>query len=126
MFDNARYNRLKGETMRGIVIDRKVKTVELLDKEWSLEEIQEILGGYLEQVTPPMVDLNMFVNEDGISLALQQWKMPFMKRGQAGLVPYLGNAVILGAADDEGELTGLEKEQAESLLAFLRAEIIWD
>jgi hypothetical protein len=114
------------ETMRGIVIDCKVKTVEVLAKDWTLEEMQEIVGGYLEAAAPPMVGMTMFVNEDGISLALPRWEMPFMLKGKAGMIPHLGNGIILGAADDEGDLTGLEKEQAESLLAFLRAEIVWE
>jgi hypothetical protein len=113
------------ETMIGILIDSKNKTVQLMDKEWSLEEMQELIGGYLEAVAPPMADLNMFVNEDGIRLDLPKWKTPFMLHGKAGMIPYCGNAIILGAEDDEGELSGLEKEQADSMVAFLKAEIIW-
>jgi hypothetical protein len=113
-------------TMRGIVIDSKVKTVAVLEKKWTLVEMQEIIGGYLEAAAPAMAGMTMFVNEDGIRLALPRWEMPFILNGKAGLVPYRGNAIILGTADDEGDLTGLEKEPGESLQAFLRAEIVWE
>ncbi len=111
--------------MLGILIDSKARTVQLLDKNWTLEYLQELIGGYIEAVAPPMADVNMFVNEDGISLSLPRWQMPFMLRGKAGMIPYLGNAIILGAEDEEGELEGLDKEQAESMVAFLKAEIVW-
>lgn len=111
--------------MNAIVIDRIAKTIELIDKAWTLEEMQELLGGYLEVVTPPFPELTMFVNDDGMGLKLQGWKIPFMLRGEAGMIPYLGNAIILGDSDEEGELTGLEQTQANDLLAFLRAEILW-
>ncbi|GAB1431620.1 hypothetical protein MASR2M29_02450 [Spirochaetota bacterium] len=112
--------------MRGIIIDRTTKTVELVDKDWTLKDMQKIIGGYIESVAPPVAGTIMYVNEDGKRLKLLQWKMPFMLQGKAGMLSYCGNAVIRGEPDDEGKTTGLEKEQAENLLAFLKAEIVWE
>ena len=49
-----------------------------------------------------------------------------MLQGKAGMLSYCGNAVIRGETDNEGNTTGLEKEQADSLLAFLKAVIVWE
>jgi hypothetical protein len=112
--------------MTGIVIDSKNKTVELLDKNWTLKDMQKIVGGYLESAPPPVAGVTMYVNEDGLRLKLPKWQMPFILRGKAGKLSYVGNAIIRGAPDDDGESTPLEKEQGESMVAFLRAEIIWE
>jgi hypothetical protein len=112
--------------MLGIIIDRTAKTVELVDKDWTLKEMQKLIGGYLESVAPPVAGTILYVNEDGKRLKLLQWKMPFMLQGKAGMVSYCGNAIIRGETDKNGKTTGLEKEQAESLLAFLKAEIVWE
>lgn len=112
--------------MHGIIIDRNAKTVELVDKDWTLKEMQKIIGGYIESVAPPIAGTIMYVNEDGKRLNLLQWKMPFILQGKAGMLSYCGNAVIRGETDNEGNTTGLEKEQADSLLAFLKAVIVWE
>ncbi|MEI6386353.1 MAG: hypothetical protein WCQ50_06950 [Spirochaetota bacterium] len=112
--------------MLGILIEPNLRSVGLFERTWTLLEIQVLIRGHMESVTPPIIGYTMLVNEEGHRKALTQWKMPFQSKGKAGLITCLGNAVILGDPNVKGQLTGIERPQAEDLLAFLRAEIVWE
>jgi hypothetical protein len=72
------------------------------------QRIHEMIGGYLESVSTPM--MTMFVNEDGRRLNLPINYVASMIARQ----PILGTVVILGSVNRNGDTVGLTIEQIEA------------
>lgn len=76
-------------------------TVRKTEMENSLGAFQSVVGGYIEGVFRP--DFTVYVNEEGIMMRLPQNE----RIGEVVDHPYplLGNALILGPADEDGNET---------------------
>jgi hypothetical protein len=82
-----------------------------------LEQLQAAVGGYIQMV-PTSINLTAFCNEDGKSKGL-----PYNDLAQAVfgglLTPYdhlVGNVVVMGPVDEEGETLGLTPAQVDIFL----------
>jgi len=86
------------------------RTIEL---DGTLEQLQSEVGGLIEAVTLPN-GLTMWLNEEGKLQQLdhnQQAQVIFDHSFGPGVDIVLGNAVITGGADEDGETLGLTDEQ---------------
>lgn len=91
----------------------EVTELDLTSKE--LPTLQEAVGGLIEAINLA-TDLTMFCNEEGKLLDLPH--NPFAqylwdKRFGAHLDYIVGDIVLTGGADDEGEMLGLSDEQVQ-------------
>jgi hypothetical protein len=87
----------------------------------SYELIREGVGGWIECVALPELNADMWVNEEGKLVGL-----PFNASGTALWVSHygltdiiLGDIVITGGADDEGDTIGLTEEALAKVLALV-------
>lgn len=90
----------------------------------SLEEWQEIVGGYVQ-----WVNFNdgcgVLCNEDGISLNLPRNERAthFANKRQIGWAPddfFKGHVIVVGPLDDDGKYTDVPKELVAELLEGAR------
>jgi|LauGreDrversion4_2_1035121.scaffolds.fasta_scaffold673112_1 hypothetical protein len=86
--------------------------------------LKSSVGGYIQAVPleKPVDDLTMWCNEEGKIdglpfnfVATYLWELSY---GKTDLI--MGDIVITGGADDEGETLGLTKEQEDKLLSVLK------
>lgn len=92
----------------------------------TLEQLQEAVGGYVERVSATLngVRIDMWVNEDGIALRLPLNRLgtkiyhtwPNAKRA---MLPILGNVIITGGTDSQGETLPLTPPDTTEVLAWL-------
>lgn len=86
------------------------RVIELDD---TLEQLQREVGGYIEAVTFPN-GATMWLNEEGKINGLdhnKQAQFIFDHTFGPGIDTIVGNAVITGGPDEEGETLGLTDEQ---------------
>jgi hypothetical protein len=50
-----------------IEMDNEYRTVKPKDRYWSLQELQDLVGGYIERVPCSVPRMQVFVNEDGLA-----------------------------------------------------------
>ena len=92
-------------------------------KEWTLEELQAVVEGYIEPVYvrevltdagKKAVNVDLYVNEEGKlnGLPVNNRATDFAALAIGGWVNdiIVGNVVILGVPDDEGETTSVSRQ----------------
>lgn len=83
--------------------------------------LRESVGGWIECVALPNLDIDMWVNEEGKLNGLAPNTIGTMlwitQYGYTDLI--VGDIVLTGGADSEGTTLGLTDEQLESLLDFV-------
>ncbi len=87
----------------------------------SYATLSRAVGGMIEAVTLPS-GLTLWVNENGKNdgLPVNEYATNLMTREFGATYDILvGNAIITGGADDEGETLGLTDEQVAELLSDL-------
>jgi hypothetical protein len=94
-----------------------VKTVEAID----LALLQECVGGYIEAITLHSFEATMYVNEDGKSKGLMfNTPATVLFQGDYGKTDVVvGDVVLVGFTDAEGNDTGLTDDQIQSFLLDL-------
>ena len=99
-------------------VHQEVTVLDLDAPEGSLQVLQSGVGGWIEQVTITP-ELTMFVNEEGKmefpAIVNAYANAMFAKRFGAGIDTIVGDVVLTGGMDDEGETVGLTDEQVRSL-----------
>ena len=90
---------------------RSVESVETID----LDFLQEAVGGYIEAVGLSSYEATMYVNEEGLIRGLPMNPLASEIAGQL----LVGDVVIVGPTNEDGEDTGLSDEQIDSLLLDL-------
>lgn len=103
---------------KAVLVNTAERTVTVLEKDWTLEEMQEAVGGYIEMMSVPSDPLLIiWVNEDGRRLALPPVRI-------AGLSLF-GSVLFTGHATEDGDFLGLGDETARYLAERLEASILW-
>lgn len=117
----GRTRRTKGEPMLLAVVaePRGVRTLVHLPKDQpaQLEAMKTILGGFLECVTliPNEPQLLMWCNDDGHALDLPP--NPFASLIAVAYTPIvLGNILLTGGADANGDITTLDQKWIHTLI----------
>lgn len=90
--------------------------------EVNAESINEIVGGWFQAV--PVGQFTLWVNEEGKLLGLPHNEMAQVlwdKNYGKGTDYIVGNALITGGVDDEGETLGLTTEQRHDLIDLVMA-----
>lgn len=96
-----------------------------------LGQLQLTVGGYLEPIRHNVPNLTAFCDEDGSQKKLQPNRLATAIFGES-LLNYspwprraiLGNVLVLGRTDDDGETHGLTPEQADIFLSPSGEEIL--
>lgn len=96
-----------------------------------LKQMQGHVGGYLEAIRHDHPNLTAFCDEDGSQKKLQPNRLATAIFGES-LLNYspwprraiLGNVLVLGRTDEDGETHGLTPEQADIFLSPSGEEII--
>lgn len=90
--------------------------------ESELRALQEAVGGYIE-VLPARVGstllANLVVNEEGLLRRLRPNPRASALRRHVAATPIVGDAVLVGLIDEEGEMLGLTPEKVDLVLRFL-------
>jgi len=115
--------------MKAVIITTEgTKTVVDFDNETCYGMLKDAVGGYIECVRLRKSGFEMWVNEEGKLQALPQnptgtalWVDNY---GETDVT--VGNIVITGGTDDEGETLGLTDEQLEFVLNYDKSVIIED
>lgn len=100
--------------MRAVTVTADGK-IDLVDKEWSYEEINQFVGGWVEAVTFGDKEYFAYINEEGKLLSLPENKIATTMWYESGrrilLGDYLaGNAVFFGSIDENGYQTEVPSE----------------
>lgn len=114
------HGKRKGKPMKmAIVVNRNEKTISIVEKKWTLEEMQEVVGGYIESVRV-LHPREIFVNEEGAIMnpPLPPWSL-------LGEYIFRGNAIIFDGVDNEGDTIGFKLQSADYLCCSLRKAITW-
>ena len=101
------------------------KVIKLKLRHYSLQEIQEMVGGYVELVrisNNPY--LHAYVNEDGLMLKLkinEAFNEFLLSKTLAGFNPIVGNAILIESYEDmlimDGQMDSITKQMiTEDLL----------
>lgn len=104
--------------MQGLVVkvDGETEVLEFEEADFLLTA-QGAVNGYIERVRLPLMNVNMWVNEDG--LALQLLRNPFASElyGENFGVrrPVVGNVLFTAHMSPEGDVTGLSEVQISAL-----------
>jgi hypothetical protein len=86
--------------LRAIIVDPKTKTMTYSTKEWTLKELQEEVGGNIENVSIDP-EITIYADEEGRLKELNEGF--YIKDTTADVI--LGKAVILGGLDRNGDDT---------------------
>ena len=90
---------------------KSVESVETIDRDF----LQGAVSGYIEAVNLPPYEATMYVNEEGLIRGLHINALASEIAGQL----LVGDVVIVGPTNENGEDTGLSDEQIASLLLDL-------
>lgn len=102
---------------KAIVIDSEKQSVELVEKEWTLNEMQETVDGFLEAASIGLTNVSLFVNEDFLFNGNPNgFILPGVRNGVI-----LGNAVLIGLDQESGESVSLK--EPEIMLGLIRRTI---
>ena len=111
--------------MRALVIEAESQETRVIDipREASLKPLQEAVGGWVECVALPQNGVDMWLNEEGklIGLLTNQAATKVWESEYGPTDIMAGNVVFTGPADEEGYITDLDEEVAESLQIFTQA-----
>lgn len=107
--------------MKAILITPNGKVSRVAPK--TLSELQNIVGGYVQVISLPKCEHEMYVNEDGIALGLPYNSIASklcidMETGLAPMDFIKGNAVVVGPVDSEGYDTDIAENLAQHLLSL--------
>ena len=109
-----RLNRQEDTMKTAILIDPTARTVTIDRRPWTLRDLQEAVGGYIDVYTA-IKGLSVFVDDEGLL------KGPADFFILPGCQPLAGVGVILGDVDEDGETLGLTDEQADTIHYALAA-----
>lgn len=101
--------------MKLILIDTENQTVKHVESKGTLEELQRMVGGYIEPIPFGPRDHSIYVDEEGLLKLDNRGFFAFNETG-----PYKGNAVVVGL-DSEGDTVEpvLTVEDIEKRVRFL-------
>lgn len=104
---------------KAIVVDSVNKTVMVVEKEWTLKQMQAAVGGKIEHVGA-ITNFDMFVNEEGL---YDGGRLSDMMHPR-GIFRFIGSALIMKGVDNKGNSTGFKDEvEAERYRALVEALI---
>jgi hypothetical protein len=99
---------------------KSIQTVDLDAPEGSYRVISDAVGGYIEAVSLDD-DLTMYVNEegklDGLPLNLLATLLFRTRFGATDII--MGDAILVGGVDDEGDDLGLSDSKLEEVLTLI-------
>ena len=109
--------------MKALVLttDNTIEVEQDTDEFVSYATLSRAVGGMIEAVTLPS-GLTLWVNEEGKmnGLPVNEYATRlFASAFGAGIDIIVGNAIVTGGADDEGETLGLTDEEVSILVANL-------
>jgi hypothetical protein len=113
-------DKTKGTEMKALVLktNNTIQVEEDTEEFVSYATLSRAVGGMIEAVTLPS-GLTLWVNEegkmDGLPVNDYATKL-FTSAFGSGIDIIVGNAIITGGADDEGETLGLTDEQVAELV----------
>lgn len=111
--------------MRALVIEAETQETRVIDipREGSLKPLQQAVEGLVQCVALPMNGFDMWLNEEGklIGLLTNQAATKVWESEYGPTDVMAGNVVITGPADEEGYITDLSEEVAETLQVFTAA-----
>lgn len=111
--------------MRALVIEAESQETRIIDipREGALKPLQEAVGGWVECVALPNNKMDMWLNEEGklIGLLTNQAATKVWESEYGPTDIMAGDVVFTGPADDEGYITELPADVAESLQVFTAA-----
>lgn len=103
------------------LIARTDGTREVVEVDNLLSKAQEVVGGYVDIVRVEMShvgEMSMFVNDEGLLIGLEQNALGSALYAEVGGVsPIVGDVLITGGADYEGNTLPLSDDQERFLLA---------
>lgn len=106
--------------MKALVLttDNTVEVEQDTDEFVSYATLSRAVGGMIEAVTLPS-GLTLWVNEEGKldGLPVNEYATRLFVSAFGAVDVIVGNAIITGGADDDGETLGLTDEQVADLLA---------
>jgi hypothetical protein len=94
--------------------------VDVVDKEWNLQEMQQVVGGLVECIGIGVVD--MWINEEG--KLIEDMRVNPMASGmfQQAFHPtddvIMGDVLMLGSGDADGNSTSLSGEFLDTVVMF--------
>jgi hypothetical protein len=115
--------KMEGTEMKALVLktNSTIEVEEDTNEFVSYATLSRAVGGMIEAVTLPN-SLTLWVNEegklDGLPVNEYATKL-FASAFGSGIDIIVGNAIVTGGADDEGETLGLTDEQVAELLSNL-------
>lgn len=92
--------------------------IRIEDIEPDLKVIQSLVGGYFQVVGIPSQPAVMYVDEEGKLKPGAEYNQRATKLAAGAILPHdiiVGDAVVLGMHDDQGNDTGLTRETADAL-----------
>ena len=103
--------------------DGTVRSIDI-DPSNELTQLQSLVGGYIQAVTLPN-GVTMWLNEEGKLHGLEHNSSAqrlFDRSFGAGYDLIVGDAVLMGGADEEGDTLGLTEEQVALYTYALSAQ----
>lgn len=102
-------------------LEESVRLLETGPDGAGLEALQALVGGYLESIEFPALDVAGYVNKEGKTLGLpvneratRLWRQAW--QGEREVIDYLcGNVIIFAGVDEEGDERGLSEVQLADL-----------
>lgn len=98
------------------------KEVVLFTQDTFLKLAQDTVGGWVQMLPLPKKGIDLWLNEEGKMIGLDQNPVATALWSEDwGMTDYMvGNAIITGGVNDEGETLGLTNGQIESLWDYNR------
>lgn len=110
---------------KAIVIrtNEEPEVVEFFDAFETYEKIHTLLEGWIEHISLPSINADMWVNESGKLIGLPNNPLATtLWENQYGATDIIvGNAVITGRVDEEGETKGLSEKEVEQILQMVKS-----
>lgn len=103
--------------MRALVIDPTAKTTTVVNKEWTLKELQEEVGGFIQNASM-LPGVLVYVDEEGLLKARGQ--VPAFTIHRVTVNALIGKAVVLGHDRDAGISEDLREDLIQVLPEFVR------
>lgn len=111
--------------MKAVVIEAESQETRVIElpREGALKPLQSAVGGLVECVALPQSKMDMWLNEEGkiVGLLTNQAATEIWRSEYGPTDIMAGDAVITGAADEEGYITSLSDEMVERICSFVAA-----
>lgn len=103
--------------MRALLVPAdETKPAEIIDLDTALRSVQDHVGGYI-QILPIGEDAVLICNEDGKVIGLPMNRRASIRYGFRIGDLLVGDVLITGAADADGDLTDISDTELQGVLA---------